>query len=167
MAPPPAMPPGNVCNGKFLLELIDDSAIFSGLFILIGVCLHAWAAVSKMPSRTMASPRMPSAASGLSQATEEITIEDITVQPKEEPQQGLSKSASPAAGDADTTKRLADLEAQVMRLVSREGRDQGLLGGNKKGRRAVADASAKSLGRFVPKKLKAKPAAAAPGHAVV
>ena len=167
MAPPPSAPPGNVCNGKFLLELIDDSAIFAGLFILIGVCLHAWTAVSAMPSRTMAGRAMTASRdSGLSQAKEEITMDDITVQKPEESQQSLSAAgASSAAGDADTTKRLAELEAQVQRLIQREGRDQGLLGGKRKGRRATADASAKSLGRFLPKKSKAKPSTAAPGAA--
>ena len=47
------MPPGGVCNGKFLLELFDDGALFMGLFLLIGFFAHAWRTVSQMPSRAM------------------------------------------------------------------------------------------------------------------
>ncbi len=40
-----------MCNGRFLLELIDDTALFAGLWTLLGFFMHAWWAVSAMPSR--------------------------------------------------------------------------------------------------------------------
>ena len=183
-----------MCNGKFLIELIDDSALFAGLFILLGVCLHAWSVVSTMPSRALVPPASREdafAPSTEGEAGAHIKRQRSTGASTVSAVAGADAVADAVAGagadaDADAgapsagkvpppatyeamANRVAELEDQVMRLIAREGRDQGLLGGKKKGRRALVPSS-KSLPRFNRQARKAKQevaSAAAPASGTV
>jgi hypothetical protein len=121
---PPLAPPGNICNGKFLLELFDDTALFSGLFILIGYFIHAWFSVSKMPNR----------ARTLDSTTQPVETKQVAVVQDSE----LQPTTNTHTLDRAAAERITRLEEQMSRLISREGRDQGVLGGQTKGRRALS-----------------------------
>jgi hypothetical protein len=139
---PPSMPPLSpgelLCKGKFLLELVDDSAIFAGLFITIGFFAYAWVMTGKMPHR--GEGRILSSLNYRENDDADSAVE------KEEGGGGdekggtvFSPQGSSGGGvvvDSEVQERLRELEEQVKRLVAREGQSKGLLGGQDTGRRA-------------------------------
>ena len=106
------------------MELFDDTALFSGLFILLGYIIHAWFAVSKMPNRA----HKHAMTTEHDETRQSAVVQDSGPQPTTN-----TDTLNQAAAE-----RLARLEEQMSRLVSREGRDQGVLGGQMKGRRALS-----------------------------
>ena len=145
LAPPPSVPPGNKCNGKFLLELVDDSALFIGLFLIIGFVCHAWLAVSTMPSRgeddqTRSAVAPADEAALASGSSSEI---DLDAEMTSFGKGFLADQPVPETLEALIASHRA-LQAQVGHLVAREGRAQGLLVGGDalKGRRMRAGVNA-------------------------
>ena len=150
-----------MCKGKFLLELADDSALFAGLFMLIGFFAYAWVKTGSMPSRGAGSARGSTDNEGFggSEGTDEGKLDywrEAGKPVSDDPVQGAREAGAVA-------KRLEELEAQVKRLVAREGQSKGLLGGEKTGRRAR---SVKGLFKRGNTKPLAPPLAAEPQAAV-
>jgi hypothetical protein len=148
------MPPGGVCNGEFLRELFDGSALFASLFIILGFFLHVWATVKRLPPRArdrtaaevgtladLAQGNLPDESFNGPVLDTDAASPSAGVQQDLPRAPGDALSGAPSALDPELAGRIAELEEQVSRLVAREGRDQGLLGGDKKGRRAAAPRS--------------------------
>ena len=116
-----------------LLELVDDSALFAGLFMLIGFFAYAWVKTGTMPSRGGRTMRANPV---------DHTIVEETYSAGDGTQEGLRDPVKTGGHatlqDQAVVKRMEALEAQVRRLVAREGQSKGLLGGEKTGRRARA-----------------------------
>ena len=126
-----------------MYELVDDLAIFAGLFVILGILLHMSYTASKSPDRrTMASDDdadnvdADSAAADKSESdpmrrppntdddTEEIEADwrrRVGMEPK------MPEPRIPAGGGQVPLEAFIDLQERVERLIAREGRDQGLL----------------------------------------
>ena len=147
-APPPAIPePGVVCNGEFLVELIDGSVLAIGMWLMLGFFLHAGIATSYMPDR-----RLDDTASYAQPSAEAASDAKELLPP---PPSGSSGGGLSTHTDQATVARLesllaahATLEEQVKHLMAREGRTQGLLGGDRKGRRVQRGESGKNFGKW-------------------
>lgn len=113
---------------------MDDSSLFAGLFIFMGMLAHAWITVSKMPSRPDAKELL-----------KVYAADGAAADPAPPPPAALSEdpASAPQAVSGDMVAKIAALEEQVKRLIAREGRDQGLLGAQG-GRRAAAKGSLKA-----------------------
>jgi len=138
-ATPPPLPPDGKCQGKFLTDLVDDSALFTGLFLIFGALCQMWYYVSSLPNREgrmesrgsiMDLPALPRPAADAPAADNSAAAT---------PNDAPAKATSNVSVDADVVSlnaKIQVLEDQVRQLVAREGRAQGLLGRQGKGRRA-------------------------------
>jgi hypothetical protein len=147
-APPPFPPPPGAarCSGKLVIELIDDSVLFVGIWVLLGFFLHAYKTASAMPRRSLAGDDEESAAEGEA-ATNGTSNDSKNPESTEaaKPLPALTTETQSGQMSQDVMERMAQLEEIVQRLVTREGRDQGLLASKNGGRRASVSKSA-SLG---------------------
>ena len=171
--PPLPPPPGAVrCLGKLVIELIDDSVLFVGIWLVLGFFLHAYKMASAMPRRSLAGDDEENAEEGGAEegsaeegGAEEGGAANGKADSTNNPERADPQPAKPfhsifysqlSTSTASTTEtqsgqmpqdmleRMVQLEELVQRLVTREGRDQGLLATKNGGRRASVSKPASS-----------------------
>ena len=120
--------------------------LFVGIWVLLGFFLHAYKTASAMPRRSLAGDDEESAAEGEA-ATNGTSNDSKNPESTEaaKPLPALTTETQSGQMSQDVMERMAQLEEIVQRLVTREGRDQGLLASKNGGRRASVSKSA-SLG---------------------
>ena len=123
-----------------MYEFVDDLAIFSGLFVILGILLHMWHAASKSPDRRTMAPLddTDDVDAHHAESDPERTTSNDDAKTNEAHVDAWREPTMPGGSQKSFEAFIEEhkqLKEQVERLIAREGRDQGLLADtNNKGR---------------------------------